>query len=388
MPNPDKPPVVGHLLTSLCVGGIERFVLNLHQEVSKTGISFVVYSWNGVDPWRDAFERQGIRVVPLGGANRVRRPLDLWKGGKAWLGLRAALARDRVDILHTHDFLPSLVGRTASLSAGIPRRVVTLHNLYDWWPEWAFRVNRVLAHRTDAITCVSESVRQYFLRRERLPPSRYRTILNGVDETRFHPDPARRDEIRAQVGIGPGEILVGSLGSITTRKAQHLLVPAVAELRSRGVPLQVRIWGASQGSPQQAERELLDLIASHGLEDHFRILPPRPDVELLYNAMDIHCMTSIAEGLSLASIEALQCGTVCVYSDIGPFREVIEDGATGFLFRSGDSGSLSAVLAKVVADLPDLQALQQRASERARRDFGLAAMGGAYETLYRDLAAR
>lgn len=388
MPNPDKPPVVGHLLTSLCVGGIERFVLNLHQEVSRRGISFVVYSWNGVDPWRDAFERQGIRVVPLGGANRLRRPLDLWKGARAWMRLRSALARDRVDILHTHDFLPSLVGRTASLAAGVPRRIVTLHNLYDWWPGWAFRVNRVLARWTDAITCVSESVRQYFLRRENLPPARYLTILNGVDENRFRPDTAHRDAIRAQLGIGEREILVGSLGSITTRKAQHLLVPAVAELRSRGVPLQVRIWGASEGSPQQAERELLEGIAAHGLQDHFRILPPRPDVDLLYNAMDIHCMTSVAEGLSLASIEALQCGTVCVYSDIGPFREVIEDGETGFLFRSGDPASLGDVLAKVIEGLPDLQALRQRASERARREFGLAAMGRAYEALYRSLATR
>lgn len=382
-----KPPIrVGHLLTSLCVGGIERFVLNLQQEVSRGDCEIVVYSWIGDDPWRHEFESRGIRVIPLGGANRLRSPLAPWRFLRAWLRLAQALRTDRIDILHTHDFLPSLVGRTASLCARVPHRVVTLHNLYDWWPEWAFRINRVLARRTDAITCVSESVRDYFIRREGLPPDRYLTILNGVDAARFRPDPPARNRLRAELGILPDEILIGSAGSITTRKAQHLMVPAAAALIARGVPLQIRIFGANHNSPQAAETELLELIRTHGIGDRFQVLPPRQDMPAVYNALDIHCMSSIAEGLSLASIEALLAGTLCVYSDIGPFREVVRDGENGFLFRSGDSADLERALQRAIALLPESASLRDKASREGREAFGLDRMGRSYLELYRELS--
>ena len=287
----------------------------------------------GDDPWAEEFRSRGIPVSATRGPNRLRSPLDGIRLLKAWSQLQSQLRDERIDILHTHDFFPALVGRTASRMAGVPARVTTFHNLYDWWPHWAFVANRVLAKKTGAITCVSESVRRFMIEHEGLPPERYRTILNGVDENRFHPDPIARAEERRLLGIRDDEILVGSVGSITTRKAQWILAEAVAPLIRSGLPVQVRIWGANGDNPQHAEKELRERIAALGIEDRFRLLPPRKDIQRAYAAMDLHCMTSVAEGLSLASVEAMMCGVVPVYSDIGPFREVVDDGATGRLFR-------------------------------------------------------
>jgi glycosyltransferase involved in cell wall biosynthesis len=228
-------------------------------------------------------------------------------------------------------------------------------------------------------------VKNYFLEREKLPAERYRTILNGVDETRFRPDADARMRVREELGIGPDEILVGSVGSITTRKAQHLLVQAAASLKDRGIPVKVRIWGANDANPQHAEQEVLRQIREFGLSGSIKILPPRADIERVYNAMDIHCMTSMAEGLSLASVEAILCGTLSVYSDIGPFREVVEDGQTGYLFRSGDSEHLAAVLGDAIGNTAKGRAMRSAGRELGLQRFGLARMGRDYEALYRGL---
>lgn len=376
---------VGHLLTSLWVGGLERFVLNLRDVLPRDSFDLTVYSWTGDDRWKDEFEDHGIPVHAIGGPHRFTSVLSPIRMAAAWAKLARRLRQDRIQILHTHDFFPSLMGRTASLAVGVPHRVMTLHNLYEWWPSWAYTANRILSPRTDAVTCVSESVKNYFLEREKLPSQRYRTILNGVDEARFRPDGEARMRIREELGIEPDQILVGSVGSITTRKAQHLLVQATARLREIGIPIQVRIWGANDANPQHAEQLVLRQIMELGLSDAVKILPPRPDIEHVYNAMDIHCMTSTAEGLSLASVEALLCETLSVYSDIGPFREVVEDGRTGYLFHSGDSEHLAAVLGEAIGNPAKGRAMRSAGRELGLQRFGLVRMGRDYEALYRGL---
>jgi glycosyltransferase involved in cell wall biosynthesis len=376
---------IGHLLTSLWVGGLERFVLNLREVLPRDSFDLTVYSWTGDDRWKSEFEDHGIPVRAIGGPHRFTSVLSPIRMASAWARLAGQLRRDQIQILHTHDFFPSLMGRTASLSAGVPHRVMTLHNLYEWWPSWAYKANRILSPRTDAITCVSESVKNYFLEREKLPSERYRTILNGVDETRFRPDPEARMRIREELGIKPDQILVGSVGSITTRKAQHLLVQATARLKELGIPVQVRIWGANDANPQHAEQRVLRQILELDLSESIKILPPRPDIEAVYNAMDVHCMTSMAEGLSLASVEAILCGTLSVYSDIGPFREVVEDGKTGYLFRSGDCEHLATVLGDAIGNPAKGRAMRTAGRALGLQRFGLARMGRDYEALYRSL---
>lgn len=377
--------VIGHLLTSIWVGGLERFVLGLVDTLPRDRFEFVVYSWMGDDPWKSEFDSRGIPVRALWGSNRLSSVLAPVKIAVAWSRLAYQLRRDRIQILHTHDFFPSFVGRTASILAGVPHRVTTLHNLYDWWPGWTHSANRILARRTDALTCVSNSVRDYFIAHEGLPPYRYRTILNGVDEVKFAPDSRARSEIRQELGIGEREILIGSVGSITSRKAQHILVQAVKPLVAQGMPLQVRIWGANQTNPQHAERDVREMIEALELGDRVKILPPRSDIHRVYSAMDIHCMTSIAEGLSLASVEGLLSGPVCVYSDIGPFREVVDDDRTGFLFRSGDPAHLASVLSRVIPSLDAMEGLREAARRVGVERFGLARMGKDYASLYLEL---
>lgn len=381
-----RPLRIGHLLTSIWPGGIEQFVLSLAKGLSGERFAFSIFSWMGDDPWADEFRSQGFPVWATNGPNRLRTPFDSLRVLKSWNRLRAQLRVQQIDILHTHDFFPALVGRTASRVAGVPARITTLHNLYEWWPRWAFRANRILARDTGAITCVSESVRQFMIEHEGLAPDRYRTILNGVDEKRFRIDPAARTEERRALGIGDHEILLGSVGSITTRKAQWILAEAVAPLIRSGLPVQVRIWGANGDNPQHAEKELRERVAALGIEDKFRLEPPRKDIHRAYAAMDLHCMTSAAEGLSLASVEAMMCGVVPVYSDIGPFREVVDDGFTGRLFRSGEPADLERVLREMLETSWAVgrgTAIREAAIER----FGLSRMLREYAALYESLAA-
>lgn len=374
-------------MTAIWAGGLESFALSIAKSLQGKGYSFRVYSWTGDDTWTEPFDVHGIEIIPLGGPKRIHSPMDAARFVLAWIRMVRRFRADRISILHTHDFLPSLLGRTAAIAAGVPFRVVTFHNLYDWWPGWAHRTNRVLQRWTSATTCVSESVNGFMSKEGGLDPRSMRTVLNGVDETVFRPSGEARQRIRAELGLSDQDILVGSVGSITTRKAQWILVEALSKLVEEGHGIQARIWGANSDNPQHAEKDLLALIRSKGLEPHITLLPPRRDIQDVYNAMDIHCMTSRTEGLSLASVEAMMCGVLPVYSDIGPFREVVEDGQSGYLFRSGDPEDLARVLRDLLTGkTPNIA--RDRIASIARERFGLQRMVQQYRDIYGRAPAR
>lgn len=66
------------------------------------------------------------------------------------------------------------------------------------------------------------------------------------------------------------------------------------------------------------------------------------------------------EGQPLTVYEALACGAPVIVSDACAGREAVEDGETGYWFRSGDAAALAAHLVRLTAD--DLAARLGRAA--------------------------
>lgn len=71
------------------------------------------------------------------------------------------------------------------------------------------------------------------------------------------------------------------------------------------------------------------------------------------------------EGFPLTVLEAMAVGRAVVASDLGPRREMVQDGVTGFLFRSGDIEDLRRKARRLIDD-PDLS---RRLGARAREVY-------------------
>jgi glycosyltransferase involved in cell wall biosynthesis len=73
------------------------------------------------------------------------------------------------------------------------------------------------------------------------------------------------------------------------------------------------------------------------------------------------------EGQPVIALQAFAAGTPIVASDVGNFSEMIDPGANGFLFRSGDSGSLASAVA--TAWQPASSDKRARFRSEARRTY-------------------
>jgi glycosyltransferase involved in cell wall biosynthesis len=97
---------------------------------------------------------------------------------------------------------------------------------------------------------------------------------------------------------------------------------------------------------------------------------------------DVFVLPSLAEGLSVAMIEAMSAGLVPVVSDLRSMTEVIEQGRTGYLAPVHDVDGFVDAIATLARDRDRLESMSRAAREVAVERFEARARVPAYQALY------
>ena len=183
----------------------------------------------------------------------------------------------------------------------------------------------------DRLLCPSDFVLRTFLERGFASGQLARHVY-GYDETRFHPDPAPRDERRG--------LTVLFVGVCAVRKGVHFALDAW--LRSP----------ASQEGTFLIAGEFLPAYARKlsSMLEHpsVRVLGHRDDVPKLMRASDALVLPSIEEGFPLACVEAIGSGCVPLVSDA--CSEACVHGRSGLVHRVGDVDALRRHISALAED--------------------------------------
>jgi glycosyltransferase involved in cell wall biosynthesis len=362
------------VLHSLDVGGAEVLAARLARRLGGEH-RFVFACLDGLGALGEELRAEGVPVHVLG-----RAPGVDWRCA-ARLG--ALLRRERVDVLHSHQYTPffySLMGRWLCRR---PPVLFTEHGRHH--PDYPRRkrmvVNRLLLERRDRVIGVGEAVRQALIHNEGIPAGRVGVVFNGID---LGPFAASHDRAAArhELGAGAGELLILQVARLDPLK-DHLTALATFQrvLASRPDALLVL---AGEG-PERPRIE--GGVRQLGLADRVRLLGTRADVARLMAAADVFLLTSISEGIPLTLIEAMAAGLPVVSTDVGGVREVIPDGGTGLLAPAGDAEALARHVLHLAERPETVRELGKRGRLRARAVFDEEAMHAAYHRLYEEMAS-
>ena len=102
-------------------------------------------------------------------------------------------------------------------------------------------------------------------------------------------------------------------------------------------------------------------------DNYLQFVDPQGEVAGFVAGLDIFVMTSFAEGVPTALLEAMAAGIPVVATRAGGVSEVVEHGVTGYLCEVGDLDELEAKLSLLVND------------SQKRLEFGAAAKRAAAE---------
>lgn len=250
--------------------------------------------------------------------------------------------RERIDVVHIHSPAPAAIARPALRA--LRRRcgiVYTEHNRWDRFESATRLANRLTYGLNHASFAVSDDCRSSMSPRAQ---RRTETLIHGVPIADVEAA-ADRDGVRAELGIGPDQIVVGIVANLRKQKNYQLLLDAAAEL----IPTDDRLVFVSIGQGP-LEEELFAHHAFLGLGDRFRFLGFRRDAQRVMSGFDVFCLSSVHEGLPVAVMEAKALGLPIVATAVGGVPTAVSDGVDGRLVPSGDRAALVGALRDVTTD--------------------------------------
>jgi glycosyltransferase involved in cell wall biosynthesis len=273
--------------------------------------------------------------------------------------VRRIVREERIDLIHTNMEVV-LDGSVAARLWGIPHVIHYRGNTLDR-PVWVFDLlTRFWTFTSDRVIAISEATAEVF--RKRGLGRRVTALHNPVDVETYL-CARRSDDIRSQLGAGPGDVLLGTVGRIHPRKDLDTLLRAAALLARDVATLRVAIVGSAE-APEEVEYQahLEALVGELGIAGLVCFAGVRSDMPEVFKAFDLFILSSRHEGFGRVVAEAIAAGLAAVVSDEGAPPDLIGDPRR--VARAGDPEDF-ARRAKSVLELPGEYAFDP-AAEAAR----------------------
>lgn len=365
-----------HVVDSLEFGGLERVVTDLALEQKRRGHEVSVFSLMQTQGLRPELEAAGIPVV----IGDKRKPFDL----QLIRRLRAHLRDARIEVAHTHSFVPNYYCAAARLGMG--RRVAMVgtchdmgHRLGNRRLRWMYRASLATTAR---VAMVGRMVHERFVGAGWVPRERAAVVLNGIPVERFRITPQRRQAARERLGLAADTPVIGAVGRLVPLKNHRLLIAQMPALVARWPDLRLVIIG---GGP--LEQDLARQVEELGLGAHVQLASQRSDVSDLLPAFDIFAMPSLTEGLSIALLEACATGLAIVATRVGGNPEIIDEGRTGLLVPSEDGPALHDALVQLLETPALRERMGSAAAQWVQAHASIASVATTYERLYKEATA-
>ncbi len=317
-----------------------------------------------------ALREAGVRIV---GIKRHSR-LAVW----AWAPLLSLLRRERIDVLHSHQFGSNFWASILGRMAGTPVVIAHEHN-------WSFEGQRlrrfadrhVIAKRADVFLAVSRETRRGMIELEGIPPERVRFVPLGIAT----PPATLGADVRAELGIGEGAPVIGTACTLRPEKALEVLVGAAALLVEDLPDLRVLIAG--EGPDRQRVESLIDRL---GLQRTVMLLGGRGDIPDFLEALDIAVCSSEWEGSPLSVMEYMEAELPVVATRVGGIPDMVSSGVEGLLVPPGEPEAIAVAVAELLRDPERAAEMGRRGRRRRREEFNLEVtarrIGELYEELY------
>jgi glycosyltransferase involved in cell wall biosynthesis len=364
-------PRVLHLITSFEIGGTERQAAELLKRLDGERYDVRLAVLRNEGPFYCEIEARfpDVPEFPLTSfydANALRQLMRL----------RRLFKREKIDILHAHDFYSGFIGAAAARLAGV--RVIACQRhlkLSDRRAHaWGTRVIHRLAHR---ILVNSEAIRDHIIEHDNAPSGKIVVIRNGVlAVSRAN----AYNELCSELALNPDVQLVGVVARLQEVKGHRFFIEAAAKVVRSEPDAHFVLVGDGP-----LRNEITDQAAELGIIDRVHLLGDRTDVTRLISGFDLLVLSSLHEGLPNAVMEAMAAGVTVVATAIGGTKELIVDGKTGFLVPPANADALSDRILFALANKETSRRVAQRALEFVKNRFSIERMVASVEDLYEEM---
>jgi glycosyltransferase involved in cell wall biosynthesis len=277
------------------------------------------------------------------------------------------MRRERPAVVVCRGYNAEVLGRAASVLAGVKHCIVWVHQIGDFQPRGMLRgvLDAIFDRWTAAYFGVAQAQRQYLVDVLRFSDDKIHIIYNGVDPAGCDVSEDRR--VLAEFGWLSNEPVVGILAALRPEKDHETL------LRAARIVIDVLPSARFLVIGDGKMRDRLELLARDlGIESQVHFTGSRTDVVRLLRAIDVFTLSSVTvECFPMALLEAMACGRAAVCTAVGGVPEIIDHGVTGYLVPPQDPAGLAERLIVLLTEPQTRSRMGVAGRERVEREFTL-----------------
>jgi UDP-glucose:(heptosyl)LPS alpha-1,3-glucosyltransferase len=362
-------------------GGAERFVERAIDALAARGVGIRVYTRR----WPQA---RSVNIEPV-----LCNPFylgSLWRDAGFARAVHAALARDRPEIVQTHERIDGCdIFRAGDglhrswlaerrRAAGRLERLRIAANPYHRYVLDAEA--RVFAHPAlQAVICNSRMVRDEIRAHFGFPDDRLHVIYNAVDPDEFGPSVrVQRAATRATLKFAPHDVVFLLVGSGYVRKGVAVAIRALARL-----PAHARL--VVVGRDRQIDLHAA-LARRVGVAERIVFAGAQRDPRSFYGAADAFVLPTLYDPLPNAVLEALACALPVVTSTRCGAGELVLAHGAGWVCDALDDAAVAEAMARLLD--PAVRQTMGEGALAAVRGLTPEAMTGRLVRLYESLLER
>ena len=269
------------------------------------------------------------------------------------------------DLIHAHELIsPATTALLAKWFFGYPL-VITVHRSGPLGEISRLKSRnfgkyrlKVICRNIDMFIIISNEIDQE-LANEDVPAQKRVFIPNGVDVKRFAPPrPGIKQKLRASLGLPLDSKIVVFAGRFSPEKRVANLIKVWPDVR-KNIPVALLLLLGNG-----PEEYLLRQMAGDGVlfgGGQSNVLP-------YLQVSDLFVLPSIAEGVSVALLEAMSCGLPVVATSVGGAPEIIQHQKTGWLISPDDTNGLLSGILTLLSDEDSGEQLGKNAREYVSRN--------------------
>lgn len=360
------------------MGGIEAFIMNVLRTLPLDDFAFDIFTtWSWNSSYDVELSERGVQrsfLFENTKSNLFRRSIEGVKG------FARALDERRYDAVHINTMNGfGFAYAECARRKGIQQRIVHSHNSSFGEGSQAIKklvheCGKLLFERaaTDRLACSHEAGEYLFGHDFLLLP-------NGVDDQKFSFSRQYRSDVRDQLGITDGTLLLGSMGRMSAAKNPMFQIEVFRKAVASDARVRCLMIGAGE-----MDNEVQRRIEALGLQDVIIRIPQTSCPEKIYSALDALLMPSLHEGLPMVLVEAQCAGLPIVASDAISKDATITDLLRQMSLSDGCEEWAQALLTQANANC----ARERFSSIVQEGGFDLRSLGNRLEEVYRSKEER
>lgn len=371
------------LINSLCQGGAENNLVNLVRNIEPERYEFhVAYAYG--DIYEDVLRNAGIKLFRF---HDGRPRVNSFHSVPIIHRLRGYIRRNKIRIVHTHNYSAHVWGVLAAKLAGAK----VLEHVHDPRYEPAdvfqkrgmpitkqFAQARYFGRLSDMIVVLTKMNYDFVVQNNIKPPDKVKLLPNGIDlNENMNIQP---DDVRSRYDLPKNCFFVLTAMRLSAEKNARMIIEIADHFKDRD---DVMFLVAGDG-PQREELE--NAVSARKFNKIVRFLGYCDDVPSLMKITDVFILPTLRELHSLTMIEAMRERVpVLVSIGAGCNDDFINHAVNGFLLDPLDPKPWVETLEKLMVDEPLRQTVGQKGRQTVEEQCDIRHTASTIDGYYREL---